>query len=485
MALRKRAKKPAAGGGPPASDYRPYGAASIIVLIVLFAGGLLHWVLFFHYGDIAFSAYDWHKEYTYYSIIKNAIATGRMPYHVDIIFQGTRRFLALPETNLSPQILLLPFMSIGRFVLVNVLILYTAGFVGCLLIARRYGLSILAFTVFFLLFNFNGHLTSHMGVGHSMWSAYFLLPFLILLTMEIVEGKATRTTPIKLAFVLFFIVLQGGLHIYVWALAFLFLLMLFNPSQLRPLGLSMVFSVALSAFRLFPAAFALSGKAERFIWSYPTVRDMLDALITIRQQTPERLAPWGTAGWWEYDLYIGLTGLAFVLWFGVVSRFLKSTPAEHRYGAFDIPLLIMFVLSVSYFWAFISRIPLPILKSERVATRFIVLPLILLITLASVRFNDLLERIKQTVKLRIAAVVGIALVSLGFLDHSYLWSVARLERVFKGQGVVPSVPVIVTMRDVSYETILAVSAIVSAVGIAGLLYLAVRYRGRRPDQVSG
>ena len=240
----------------------------------MFAGGLLHWLLFFHYGKMSFQAHDWQKEYTYYAIIQEAVKTGTLPYHVAIAFQGTNRFLALPETNLSPQILLLPLMSVGRFVLVNVLLLYSAGFVGCLLIMRRYRLSILGFVPFFLLFNLNGHLTAQIGVGHSMWGAYFLLPFYVLLMLEIADGKSTLTTPIKMAFVLFLIVLQGGLHIYVWTLTFLILYLLFNRTSLRPVGLSIVFSGLLSAFRILPAAFSLADRKEKFIWSYPTLRDL-------------------------------------------------------------------------------------------------------------------------------------------------------------------------------------------------------------------
>ena len=472
---REKAGRAADSGGAR----RRIGAPTVILLVVLFAAGLLHWLLFFHSGNISFNAYDWQKEYTYYSILKEAIQTGAIPYHVTVAFHGTNRFLALPETNLSPQILLLSFMNVGRFVLVNTLILYSVGFIGCLLIMRRYRLSILPFTLLFLLFNFNGHLTSHIGVGHSMWGAYYLLPFFFLFVMELVEARATRTTPIKLAFVLFFIMLQGGLHVYVWATTFLVLLLILNRRHLKPIVLSILFSALLSAFRLIPAGFALAGRKERFIWSYPTLRDLIDSLITIRQQTPERLIPWGSVGWWEYDMYIGVLGLAFILWFGLVLRFSKAPDlTQRRYQAFDLPVLIMGTLSLSYFHAFLTRIPFPLLRSERVATRFAVLPLVLLIVLASIRFSDVLRRAKRSIKFKVAAIVGVALTTLGFVDHSYLWSVVRLERIFRSRTPNLSVPDIITVPDNPYRMLLLVSSIVSAAGIVFLLYLAFRYRVR-------
>jgi hypothetical protein len=480
----KHSRKAGTGGEPSPTGEPRYGAATIILLVVIFAAGLIHWLLFFHYGDISFKAHDWPKEYTYYSIIKEAIETGTMPYHVSIAFHGTNRFLALPETNLSPQILLLPLMTVGRFVLLNMLLLYSVGFAGCLLIMRRYGLSVIPFIPLFLLFNLNGHLTSQIGVGHSMWGAYFLLPFFFLFTLEMVDGKATRTTSIKAALVLFFIVLQGGLHVYVWAITFLVLFVIFNRTYLKPVASTIGFSVLLSAFRLLPAALSLAGRKEKFIWSYPTLRDLVDSLVTIRQQTPERLLPWGTVGWWEYDVYIGIIGLAFILWFGVALRFRKDPRLEiYRYQGFDLPLLIMGTLSLSYFHAFLTRIPIPLLRSERVATRFIVLPLILLIILASLRLNAVLQGIRQTVKLKIAAIVGIAVMSLGFVDHSYLWSVVRLERIFRNRAVDLVAPDIITIRDPSYKSLLMVSSVVSAASMIVLLYLALRRR-RDGDRIA-
>jgi hypothetical protein len=253
---------------------------------------------------MTFKPHDWPKEYTYYSVLRQAMESGRIPFHTSVVFQETRRFLALPEVNMSPQVLLLPLMDVGTFVLVNTLIMYTVGFAGCLLIRARYGLSPLAFAVLFMLFNFNGHITAHMGVGHSMWTAYFLLPFFFLYTLDITEGKDRTGAAIKLGFVLFVMILQGGFHIFAWSMAFLALLLIFNWRLWKPVLYAGASGLLLSAFRLIPAAFTLAGKRERFIWSYPTVRDLLDALVTIRQHSPERLKPWGTTGWWEYEFLV-------------------------------------------------------------------------------------------------------------------------------------------------------------------------------------
>jgi hypothetical protein len=453
---------------------------TVSVLAILFAAGALHWILFLKSGNLSYKAHDWGKEFIYYSLLKQALTTGDIPFHISVAFHDTPRFLAIPETNWSPQILLLPLMDVGSFIVVNTLILYSIGFAGCLLFRQRYRLSLVSFSVLFLLFNFNGHLTAHIGVGHSMWMAYFLLPFFFLFVLEIAEGRAGRATPIKLAFVLFAIVLQGGFHIFVWCITFLILLLAFNWRYLWPVLTSIVAALLMSAVRLVPAVFALAGKKEKFIWSYPTLRDLLDALITIRQQTPERLRPWGTAGWWEYDIYIGIIGLALVVCFGICLRFSKRKEiAGLTYRALDLPLFVMVLFSMSYFHAFLTRLPIPFLSTERVATRFIILPLLLLVFLSAVRLEGMLRSVKRTFRFGFITVGAILVMALGFVDHSFLWSVARLERIYANRAIDLSIPDVIRRPDPVYINLLWVSAAVSIAAIAVSLYLAVRQRRDR------
>lgn len=464
---------PSSRGEHPA----PSGRVTLFLVILLFAAGACHWILFLHYGDLAFKSHDWGKEFIYYSLIKQSLGSGQVPYHISLAFHGTPRFLALPETNLSPQVLLLAFMGVGKFVLANTLILYSVGFLGCLLLKRRYGLSIVPFAVFFLIFNFNGHITAHLGVGHSMWAGYFFLPLFFLFLLELIEERPKRTSPFKLAFIMFAILLQGGFHIFVWCMTFLILVLIFNWRLLKPVLLSIVSAVLLSAFRLIPAMFALLGKKEKFIWSYPTLRDLFDALITIRQQTPERLRPWGTAGWWEYDIYIGIIAIAVIVYLGIYLRFSKRQDLEDvRFRVLDMPIFVMGLFSLSYFHAFLTRIPLPLLRSERVATRFIIIPILLLLLFAAIRLERILRGIARTTRFIILAVGTLAVMSLGFVDHSFLWSTARLERIHANRIVDLTIPRIVSQPDALYKGLVWAGAAVTVATAVALVILIYRLR---------
>jgi hypothetical protein len=101
------------------------------------------------------------------------------------------RYLGRPDRPLSPQLLLLYFVNPATYVVINVWILFTIGLIGLLLICRRYYLSLASFTALFPFFNFNGHITDHYVVGHLEWVGYFLLPFFVLLVLQMLEREET------------------------------------------------------------------------------------------------------------------------------------------------------------------------------------------------------------------------------------------------------------------------------------------------------
>ena len=452
---------------------------TIVVLIVLFALGAFHWAWFIDYGDVTFRVHDWGQEHIYYSVIRQGINTGSIPFHMSMRFHQTDRFMSIPDTNYMPWVLLLPGMTVGRFIMVDLLILYALGFAGCLLLMRKYGLSLIPFTLFFLIFNFNGHIVAHVAVGHTAWSGYFLLPFFFLFLLEMLEGAPARRSSLKLAFILFAIMLKGSFHLYTWCLMFLVFLLIFTWRHARTVLGAIVASAVLSAFKLIPAAYTLLGRQEKFIWSYPTFRDLIDAMITIRLESPERLRFWGNAGWWEFDMYIGLIGLAVLVYFGIMLRFSRSDDLKDvKYGALDLPLVLMTLFSISYFHAFITRLPIPLMRSERVATRFVLLPVVTLALLSSIRMERVLTRIGKGAKTWAAGIAALAAMALAFLDHSFLWSVSRLERVTQLK-VEPPVPGLIVRDDSGYKLIVVVSILITAAGLVALAYLLFGSRLRR------
>jgi hypothetical protein len=453
-------------------------------LLLLYLIGVVHWLWFFNRGDLSFSTHDWPKEHSYYTVLQEAMASGRVPYHFEPPRHGTDRFLGLPETNLSPQVLLLPWMDVGRFVLVNIVLLYSVGYVGCLLLRRRYHLSLVPFATVYLLFSFNGYITAHLAVGHSMWAGYFLLPFFSLYLLEWVEERASAVPALKLALVLFAMMLQGSFHLVIWCWVFLLFFLVFNPALWRGGLLVFGFSGWLSVFRLVPAAVTFGHDRQRGFWAgYPTLADMLDGFVRIRAidfPAPESL------GWWEFDTYVGVLGLAALLYFGVVLR-VSGDPclARYRYEALDAPLLILFFLSLSYFYTVVNYLRIPLLNAEIISSRFLIIPVLLLTVVAAIRMQVLLERTRRTAALHVLIVGGLLLAFSEMMTHSDVWKVTRIEASLAGESA--STAAIIDRTDGVYTASVRVSAVASAVAVVVWLYVFFRARlagNRRPKNQS-
>ncbi len=123
---------------------------SALFLTALFLLGLAHWLSSFRLGDIPMSIADWPKEKQYCLVLKQALEECRIPYFISQAVNKTDMFLGQPETMVSPQILLLKFLTPGQFMCVNIALFYFLGFLGLLLVRKKFKLTLLAFTALFL-----------------------------------------------------------------------------------------------------------------------------------------------------------------------------------------------------------------------------------------------------------------------------------------------------------------------------------------------
>lgn len=491
--------------------------------------GVVHWVLFFDFGRLTFNPHDWPKEAMYLSAWREALTVGRIPWHISRPIQDTDRFLANPETLLSPQLILLPFVSHGQFIVTNTLLFYAISFVGCLLLRRRYRLSVLPFTLLYLLYNFNGHITAHLAIGHTQWTGYFLLPFFALYLLELLEGPAAQRAPVmvssaavpmsmheerwhvpslsgpagfsllrqgwnapgsamppaalKLALVLAAMLFQGAFHFYVWAALFLVLACLFNQAYVRPLLVAIAGGAAAGSVRILPAIATFWGRDADFLSGYPTLGQLLEGLVSLRQST----YPWtgyqfDTLGWWEYDLYVGLAGLAALGYFGIylVLRNQPALPGDEVWPRLQLPLLCQALLSFSFVYAPIAVLPLPLISAERVSTRFIVIPFFLVILATALQVQRWLERARPGRRLRAVCGAGLVVLASDLATHSWVWVLPRIEETYRGRTFDKAVAVI-SRPDPSYTLTAGAGLLVSLISLAVIsgLLLATTRRARR------
>jgi hypothetical protein len=450
------------------------------VLVFLLTGYLV-FVFFLNSGRIPFEIQDWPKEWQYYTILKQALTEGIIPLHFSPATITPDRFLALPETVLSPQIFLLKFLDQGQFVLVNTLFLYSIGFLGCILIGQRYRMSPFIFGIMVLLFGFNGHIMTHLSVGHSMWLGYYFLPFFFILLFRLSENDQGTNWSIWMALVLFGIVLQGSIHIFVWCVFFLILLWLFSNQHRSEIFYALVVAFFLSAFRLFPAGLQYGSSSHAFFPGYLSLTDALRGLLA--DVSPYEAIVGRPSGWWELDMFIGLSGLAFILFFTVYPFINTSQGVDvlRKYTPLFIPAGVFALFSFGYLYLPIQSLPIPFLSLERVPSRFMIMPIVMLIFMAGISAQDWLMRRQQSLKERIVFVAFLVVLIQDLLQHARMWRLENLARAlpYPEWTLVENIG-IANYSDPIYTTVLGVSIAITVIAIVVILITVLsQRRGRR------
>jgi hypothetical protein len=472
----------------PPQEGRGARACQAAFLTVLFVLGALHWIAFLDVGEMRMTVEDWPLQLMYGTVLKQAVTQHIMPWHTSRPVLNTTRFLTVPETTLSPQALALARLPVGTYALCNILLLYTAGFIGCLLIRRKYRLSAFASAVLFLLFNFNGFIIDHIGVGHAWVLGYFFLPFFCLIALNLAEGKTGLGAAGAMAFVLFAMLLQGSFHIVIWCCMFLALLAAFHKPSRATVAWTILFTALLGAFRFVPSALEYRNMTSyyHFVSGHRSLYDLFLGFVAIKERSEFSIGGiFGRQGWWEYDYYVGLLGFAALIYLGIVVRWRKDSMDLRRreYKALDWPLGLMALLSISYFWAIIAKLPLPLVNSERASSRFLIIPVLLLLVIACARMQDALDRLQTRGNWKWLLVPAFLITAFEIVNHSVRWSVTLFERT----DFLYPYPVdvqIVPAPAAAYETVFKLSLLISAATAVFLVGLLV-WRKSKVDNSAG
>lgn len=442
----------------------------------LYLLGALHWILFLNLGYFGLTDYDWDHESFYCSILADALAEGRVPLFISRELHGTTRFMAIPDIPLSPQVLLLGILPAGWFVVFHTLLLYSLGFWGCATLRRLHDLSTVSFVALLLFFNMTGFFTSHLAVGHATWLGFLLLPWFFVCVLEWAHRGPSVPLTVATALSVFAIGLQGSFHVSLWCLMFVGLMSLRSLKWMRYAGGVTAAWLVFSAVRFVPGFMTFGAATQVFDSGYPTLADLLAGLVSLRGHAyPIFDAVSRRLGWWEYDMYVGWIGLAFLLYFGLWLRFgAEEYLDEVRFGALDIPVLGMVLLALDGIWRIFAAVP--VIGVERVSSRFLIMPVLALALAGCIRLDRWLKwhsgRAWAAWTAR-AGVLGLA----GFLGaHSWKWRLAEVAGTMVGEAYETAAPKLTVRQGDAYAAGVAVGAAVTIVS----LFVAILYLTRDP-----
>jgi hypothetical protein len=437
--------------------------AASFLLAGLFAAGLLHWGFFLDWFNNRFDIQDWHIHVgPYLDFLSRALKSGQFPMHADSPYMIPSQYLARQNRPFSPQILLLYFLNPATYVLVNVWIFYSLGFAGLLLIRNRYHLSFVSFLSLFLLFNLNGHITAHIGVGHFEWVGYFLLPFYVLLILKMVEGEKTGWRwLLSMSLVLLAITLQGAAHFFIYCMSILLLLGLFQPRFFPPVIKAIGLGALISMVRILPPAIQFAGGTGlKSLGGFESVLQVLQVLI----------AP-SNRGFWEKTYFVGALGFAFILYFGIIRNW--STNEKH-YPLY-LPMLVMVFFSIGSIYLPFFNSGIPFLDSQRAPTRLLIVPLVFLMTLASIQFQSIINGWDQKgLEKKIIVLFGTALMAYDLIYNSRVWSIDNYSISQRATDIIKVA--VGNYSDPPYMTTLIIGFTCSLITLVMLSFFAYRER---------
>lgn len=375
---------------------------------------------------------DWIKEYMYLNALRDAQIDGVVPWAWNMPFyHATRKLLSNPEIILTPDIVLLRWVANQTFVMIHVGLFYTFGFLGCRLLARHFRLGLVSFLVLWLLFNMNGFITSHLGIGHLQWASYYLLPgllfcFLRLNQLDLKKFWYIEKYSVFICFLLFFMFMNGSIHIAVWCLLFMAVSSLWNMRLVCNLFFILCVTGLLGLFRILPAALYFP-KSPDFVSGFPSLLTVIEGLTVLRGRHYEALGgSFGLLRWWEYNIYIGFVAFALILTGLIVV-------VRRRMNLVPIPMImagaVLFVLSLGDVYALVPESGVPFGTLIRVSSRLIAIPLIICFLMGALGLDCCLKANRSV--LRPVLLVALPFVVFELLTHSSYWSLPYLEGIHR------------------------------------------------------
>lgn len=470
--------------GKKAKEQKWFG---ILFLIALYFLGIFLWGKLTSWGSVPLNFHDWADiNVPRLAFVRDALRAGVLPLHMlDTIplHDVTDRFLALPDVITTPQMVLFLFIDVPQFVLFDIFLHYTLGMIGLLLLRRKFELSLFSFSILFLLFNFNGYILSHYTVGHFTWAGYFLFPAFFVLIFNFLDGEQGWWWVTKVSFLLFYMMLTGGEHPYLWLLIFLGILMLVCWRRAHWIWTAGLFSGLLSAIRLIPPALVLDVYEKKqnfnFVLGYPSIGHILSAMALTRAPTDIPIVNFDLdayqSNYWEFNLYITAIGTIFVLW-GIYRWFKNQNPV---YKELAIPSLVLVLLSLNSVYWVPKLTQIPLFGSERVASRIMGLPLVVFLMIAVILLDTELR--KNTLSLFHKAI-GILLFSFVFVDiwnNLKTWRMSSMAEFFGTHAMDLTKPSIGNHPDPLYTNMLAISLSITLLTAIFLFAMSWKERSKK------
>ena len=319
------------------------------------------------------------------------------------------------------------------FSIINLFLLYSVGFIGCLLIKNYYKLHTFPFLFLFLIFNFNGYFIEKFSAYGAAQLGYYFLPYIFYFLLRISKKNNLHQSyywSILLGLFLTFVLMQGSIHFYVQMITFILFWSIVNYKLWRLSLLIFVTTFTTGLYRLLPSAVTYGTESNphaKLNWGgYDSLEIFVSSLVSVQDQfTPHVFASW------ERSLYISIIGLLFLVYFSLWTNFIKAPWVKFKeWKYFIIPISLIILISFGNFKYYIVPDFIPLLNSESLMERYMIIPLILLTIIASINFQGFVEYYKNEKRINFVLIGTIGALALFLFNHSRLWRNHLIQNQF-------------------------------------------------------
>jgi hypothetical protein len=238
-----------------------------------------------------------------------------------------------------------------------------------------------------------------------------------------------------MSFLLFYMVLAGSQHHYVWLLLFLGILILTGWRRSKWIFLTILFSGLLSAIRLLPPALQLAEYQKKAIFNavygYPSLAHLVDSMIFIQlpAESPVNYYMLNvfSENFWDFNFYIGLIGFVFVLYFGLFLWLREPTPG---YRELIVPIFALTALSIGSTYWIVRITGIPLFASERAIMRMISVPMVWLFLIGSISFQSWWNSKNFQISQQLAAFAALGLMFIDLWSNMKVWRPSEIKQYF-------------------------------------------------------
>jgi hypothetical protein len=213
---------------------------------------------------------------------------------------------------------------------------------------------------------------------------------------------------------------------------------------------------------------------------FPTFFDLWRSMITLVPSPNLSIVATGIEwlGYWEFNIYVGLTGAVFIVFFGIV-RWFSYFSKILAFQKMVIPLWVIIFLSIGRIYLNTRVLRIPLLDGERAPSRMIGLALVLLILIAAIYFQSWLDekRMPRALALGVSALI-MALIGNDLWTHSKSWNLEAFRAVWGPAKVALSGSSVSNHFDKPYFALLLLGLLCSIL-TAVFLFLRVRHELRQ------